>query len=37
MKRGHRFWLVMLIVLLAAHVALAALSSTIVLLVEGMT
>ncbi len=37
MKRGHGFWAAMLVLLLAAHVALAAPPSTIVLLVEGMT
>ena len=37
MKRGHGFWVAMLVLLLGAQVALAAPSSTIVLLVEGMT
>ena len=37
MKRGHGFWVAMLGLLLGAQVALAAQSSTIVLLVEGMT
>jgi hypothetical protein len=36
MKRGRAFWIALL-VLLGAHVALAAPSSTIVLLIEGMT
>jgi hypothetical protein len=37
MKRGHGFWIALLVLLLVAHVALAARSSTIVLSVEGMT
>ena len=37
MIRGHGFWIALLVLLLGAHVALAAQSSTIVLSVEGMT
>ena len=37
MKRGHGFWVALLVLLLGAQVALAAPSSTIVLLIEGMT
>jgi hypothetical protein len=36
MKRGHRFWLAPLTLLLTAQVVLAA-QSTVVLAVEGMT
>jgi hypothetical protein len=37
MKRGYGFWIGLFVLLLGAHVALAAQSSTIVLSVEGMT
>jgi hypothetical protein len=37
MKRGHGFWIALLVLLLVAEVGLAAQSSTIVLSVEGMT
>jgi hypothetical protein len=37
MKRGRAFWIALLVLLLGAHVVLAAQSSTIVLSVEGMT
>ena len=37
MKRGHGFWIVLLVLLLGAQVALAAASSTIVLSIDGMT
>ncbi len=37
MKRGLGFWITMLVLLLVVRVALAAPSSTIVLLIEGMT
>ena len=37
MKRRHWFWIALLVLLLAAHVALAAASSTIVLSIDGMT
>jgi len=37
MKRGHRFWIALLVLLLGAQVALAAASSTIVLSIDGMT
>ncbi len=36
MKRGHGFWVAMLLLLLLAQVALAA-QSTVVLSIEGMT
>jgi hypothetical protein len=37
MKRGHGFWIALLVLLLGAPVALAATSSTIVLSIDGMT
>jgi hypothetical protein len=37
MKRGHGFRIALLVLLLAAQVALAAASSTIVLSIDGMT
>jgi len=37
MKRGRGFWIALLVLLVGAHVALAAPSSTVVLSVEGMT
>jgi len=37
MKRGLEFWIAMIVLLLAAQVALAAQSSTIVLSIDGMT
>jgi hypothetical protein len=37
MKRRHRFWIALLVLLLGAQVALAVASSTIVLSIDGMT
>ncbi len=37
MKRGHGFWVALLVLVLGAHLALAAQLSTIVLSIEGMT
>jgi hypothetical protein len=37
MKRGHGFWIALLVLLLVGQVALATPSSTIALSIEGMT
>ena len=37
MKRRHRFWIALLVLLLGAQVALAAASSAIRLSIDGMT
>lgn len=37
MKRGHGFWIALLVLLFGVHAALAVPSSTIVLSIDGMT